>query len=224
MSKAELAAKFDKLALQWEAYVDTLKYESIFNWLANLCRVELPKFNTSTAKYQIVDLACGIGLIGQNLRNHGAENSKFHLTGIDISKGMLQRALEKKVYNGIFLLDLEVEELPILDESVSVVTFCGATELFSDLNHILKEINRILVAEGQLWVTFQYDPQTGVNPTGHQGITGMSIDAVKTLLTQYGFSVIDVQIEPEAFFTPKKEDGVTTLLPVPYLFIQAKKR
>lgn len=49
------------------------------------------------ADVKIIDFACGTGLIGQKLQQHGFTN----ITGIDISPGMLEIASEKGCYTSL---------------------------------------------------------------------------------------------------------------------------
>ena len=220
MDKESLAEKFNQLAPQWEKYVEKYEYKPVFVWLSGLCESQLPSIPRNGDKIHIADLACGIGLIGRCLVNSGSLPVPAVLSGIDISSGMLKRALETKIYNGgVFIQDMDYTALPFQDHSISLVTFCGATELMKDLDYIIGEISRVLLPNGQAWITFQ-SSEVHSDSTAHQSIHGVSQEYVYDLLERHGLAVSQCLLEPRSFVTPLSRDETS---PVPYYFVQAKK-
>lgn len=58
--------------------------------------------DNSKADTNIIDFACGSGLVGEALSKEGYKN----ITGIDISQKMLDQAAEKKVYSNLHKFEL----------------------------------------------------------------------------------------------------------------------
>merc|ERR1711974_425740 len=67
---------------------------------------------------KILDLGCGDGAVGEALKAKGFEN----LTGIDISKGMLDIAQDKGTYTSLKKGDLQ-QTLPFEDETFDCAVF-----------------------------------------------------------------------------------------------------
>ena len=83
---AKMAGRFDRLAPRWEEYVTGCQYREVFVWLV---RSALSLSTSLRTTGRFLDLACGVGLMGQTLRLTGVEG---HLTGLDLSSGMLAKA------------------------------------------------------------------------------------------------------------------------------------
>jgi len=71
-------------------------------------------------KSRIIDVGCGTGLVGQELRKAGFQ----HIDGLDISREMLKKAFEKDVYDGYLKADL-IKGLDILSNSYDAVISAG---------------------------------------------------------------------------------------------------
>jgi GNAT superfamily N-acetyltransferase len=78
-----ISKKFDKLSTNWEDFISGMKYEYVFEWLAE--QYKLIKLDENKI---ILDECCGVGLQGQTLRLLGY---KGKLIGCDISEGMLKK-------------------------------------------------------------------------------------------------------------------------------------
>eukprot|EP01080_Neovahlkampfia_damariscottae_P008355 gene8355-180_t len=204
-NKEEIESKFDAYSVKWEEYVKFGKY-NIFNWISENCK------NVKNKDYQILDLACGIGLITKCLKENGVKG-KF--TGSDISQGMIEKAMKTKNYNGgILKLDLD-EKIP-LNKKFDLITCFGATELFNSVDTFLQEVRRLL--KGEFWVSFQFNDEI-FNPTEHQGIKGFTENEIRNKLKNYNFNILDLKIEKEAYFTNHPERGYSA---VPYILIRCK--
>lgn len=226
MDKKQIAQKFDELAPNWEKYVDKYNYTPVFEWLRSNCESQLPsllKVSPNT-RLKVVDLACGIGLISKCLKNNGFTDNNSIITGIDISPGMLKRALDNSIYNGgIILQDIENIPLPIDSLSVTLVTFCGAIELMKNHEFIIDECSRIIKLNGQLWITFQ-SSEIHNESTKHQGIKGVDKNYIFDLLENRNFMIKECELVEKSFETPYiNEKGEKMLLPVPYYFVKAIK-
>jgi predicted TPR repeat methyltransferase len=77
---------------------------------------------------RLLDLGCGTGLAGESLADYAA-----HLTGVDISEGMLEMADEKEVYDDLYVGDVEgfleaSEERWDLIVATDVLPYLGGVE------------------------------------------------------------------------------------------------
>ncbi len=73
---------------------------------------------------RVVDLGCGTGAVGVRLAEHGFRR----IVGYDLSPEMLQLAVEKRVYEGLVVVDLNDPTIPecepdVIGASVSAGTF-----------------------------------------------------------------------------------------------------
>ena len=221
MNKEELAEKFSSLAPTWEKYVNKYQYKPVFVWLSKLCKELMKSIHNNEFKKElkIADLACGVGLISRCLSENNLLHENTKLYGIDISSGMLKCALETGLYNGgVFIQDMESKALPFSDNSISLITFCGASELMKkNLNFVIDEIYRVLQPGGRVWITFQ-SSEVNQNATSHQNIFGLSEEQVYQMMSK--FTIKSCVLESRAFVTPKEKDVVVD---VPYYFVECEK-
>ena len=115
-----VAGHFDKFAASFDEVLDYLGYRAPDLVAEDV--VALAEKNT--ARFQdVVDLGCGTGLCGPLIRDHCVR-----LSGVDLSKGMMQKAAELEVYD--FLVEGELvsflsDDLPTrFDLAVCVDTLC----------------------------------------------------------------------------------------------------
>ncbi|GAB5413918.1 MAG: tetratricopeptide repeat protein [Congregibacter sp.] len=90
----------------FESYADTFE-EHLTQTLGYSLPMEIPALLESLdgedAWYpRVVDLGCGTGLVGLQIRSYCD-----HLSGVDVSPGMLEKAAEKAVYDELIAQDLE---------------------------------------------------------------------------------------------------------------------
>ena len=207
-----ISKKFDKLSTNWEDFITGMKYEYVFEWLA-----QEYKLNKMDENKIIFDECCGVGLQGQTLRLLGY---KGKLIGCDISEGMLKKAYNRGIYNDLFIQNMN-EDLLLYDEYVDMIINLGAMELLN-IPFVLKSNFRVLKKDGIFLVSFQWD--NGTNPTEHQNIKGIKENDIIRLLEENGFKIEDIKKCKNAFYTPKPNSEKSELLPVPYIFIRAIKK
>lgn len=95
-----------------------------------------------------MDIACGTGLFTRNLAKHS-----YHTWGIDISMEMLKQGsinIHKENLNNITLARADVYGLPFPNSMFHGVSCIGAMQLFTDLDHALAEINRVIMDGGSM--------------------------------------------------------------------------
>ena len=90
---------FDNFAKNFdETLITNLKYQGP----NHLLKLFSNAFEQRSDKYPVaVDLGCGTGLTGELFRDH-----TDYLIGVDLSKNMIQKAEERKVYDSFFIQDI----------------------------------------------------------------------------------------------------------------------
>ncbi len=86
-------------------------------------------------KFKVLDFGCGTGLLGKEIRNY---NIPCCLEGVDICKGMLDKAKEKKIYDLLYLQDISKKPL---DKLYNVIVSCG---VFLEGHAPIKHINVLI--------------------------------------------------------------------------------
>lgn len=205
-----MATKFDRLATRWEEYVAWGRYREVFSWLVESACALAPTERGG----RFLDIACGVGLMSHTLRLTGVSG---HITGVDISEGMLVKARARGCYDALLRANVN-ETLPVPDRSADVAICTGALELL-DINAVLRECERVVRPGGQLWLSFQHDDGMTPNPTAHQHVFGVTeADAVRALEAR-GFRVLEAKVCACAFVTPSPDGAMQA---VPYLFVRAE--
>ncbi|BBH21462.1 methyltransferase [Paenibacillus baekrokdamisoli] len=102
----------------------------------------------------ILDIGCGMGRHALALANLG-----FHVTGIDLSNALLEKAREHNIEGLIEkLVQGDMRELPFEDgqfqATVNLFTSFGYFPEESDNSRVLKEIRRVLQKDGRFLIDF----------------------------------------------------------------------
>lgn len=95
--KEDAQMHFDHIATNYEGMYTRMGYpdpEYVANYVARYTKSN----NWNPEKTNIIDLACGTGLVGKNLHEHGFKNT----IGVDISPNMLEECSNKGVYKELF--------------------------------------------------------------------------------------------------------------------------
>ena len=105
----------------------------------------------SSKHHTILDVATGTGDVAiQTVKRTGAD----HVTGLDLSEGMLQVGRRKVTRQGlderITLVQGDSENLPFDDDSFDAVTVAFGVRNFEDLEKGLAEMHRVLRPGGKL--------------------------------------------------------------------------
>ncbi|MEX2196435.1 MAG: methyltransferase domain-containing protein [Thermoleophilaceae bacterium] len=105
------------------------------------------------ADRRVLDLGCGAGtdlLVAAQMAGPGG-----HVTGIDMTPAMLDRARESAREMGLTNVEVHeslIESLPLEDGSVDVVLSNGVIDLVPDKEAVFAEIDRVLRPGGRLQV------------------------------------------------------------------------
>lgn len=220
-----LASKFDRLSHNYDHWVVGNR-SRVEQQLSRLARRYVADFGGLDT--QIVDVACGIGLPGHQLRLCGFRGQ---LLGLDISSGMIEQAHRRGAHDALAVADANLGLPAVATDSIDLVLCTGALELL-DHSVVLPTFARILKAGGHAWLSFQLEgadatgsangPASRRHPTAHQNVYGATRAEITAKLTQAGFAVEESEQCDDAFHTPSPDqDG--SLLPVPYLFVVARR-
>src|SRR5438093_5651724 len=93
---------------------------------------------------QLVDVATGTGGVARAAAARGA-----HVTGIDVSSGMLEIARQRSPAGIVYLL-ADAGELPFPDGSVEIVTCGFGLSHLPHADNVLAEMRRVLRPRGRL--------------------------------------------------------------------------
>ncbi|MEQ6898310.1 methyltransferase domain-containing protein [Microbacterium sp. KR10-403] len=93
----------------------------------------------------VVDAATGTGLVARALL---ARRPGLHITGVDISPGML--AVARNAEPHIDWIEADAAALPLDDASVDLVTCVTALHLFAEPDHAIAEWARVLRPGGRV--------------------------------------------------------------------------
>ncbi|XP_048374408.1 methyltransferase-like protein 27 [Sphaerodactylus townsendi] len=136
---------YDGWAPEYEQDVITLQYQA--PRLAASCLASV--FQGSLADVLVLDVACGTGLVAQELQAKGF--CRFH--GLDGSWGMLEHARQKGLYQELNLCRLDQEALPAPSGFYDAVTIVGALSEGQVPTSVIPELLRVTKPGGFLCLT-----------------------------------------------------------------------
>lgn len=194
---AHMQALFDQYAPRFEAsLVDALGY----------CAPSLLAAYLEGHLGRVLDLGCGTGLMG------GAIKGRFdHLTGYDISTGMLEQARRKGIYNVLEQHDLNA--LPPVAPQYDLVVTADVLIYFGALEQIIEWSASALVSGGRLALTVEKTTGRDFRLQKSRRFAH-SEDYIRRLLSVAGLNVL--RLEHTSY---RKEQGAD----VPTMLVIAQK-
>ena len=157
---AYVATLFDQTA---EAF-DGMLVEQLGYSVPMMIRELLEKHRVPPAA-RLLDLGCGTGLTGESLADWA-----LHLTGVDLSEGMIAVADEKEVYDALFVGDaegfLDTGDGPDWD----LITATDVVPYLGDLSGFMAELARRLTPAGHAVFSTETLPQAVL--TGRDYVVG----------------------------------------------------
>jgi demethylmenaquinone methyltransferase/2-methoxy-6-polyprenyl-1,4-benzoquinol methylase len=131
------------------------KYDLLNNLLSvgidKIWRKKVTQILTKDTK-NVLDVATGTGELAIEI----AKNKNIHITGIDISQGMLDVGIVKlknqNLSNQINLIKADSEKLPFDDNSFDATTVAFGVRNFEHLEQGLLEMKRVIKAGGKIIV------------------------------------------------------------------------
>lgn len=101
----------------------------------------------------VLDVGCGTGLVGRELRSRGYAG---RLTGLDLSAESLARAESLGGYDVLRVADLQ-QPLPVEDDAVDAVVCVGVMTYLPDVEAVWRELARVARPGGLVVVTQRED-------------------------------------------------------------------
>lgn len=132
---SKIQSHYDSVAANYDARYDRDHGRQYYSHICSHVMTYLP------VEGHILDLGCGTGLFGKRVIEKGCS-----LSGIDISKGMLNQA-GIRCPEGNFIMG-DVEALPYADETFDAVTSILAFSYFGNPEIVLGEVKRVLKPGG----------------------------------------------------------------------------
>jgi ubiquinone/menaquinone biosynthesis C-methylase UbiE len=175
--------------------------------------IDLARRVADRAEGSMLEMACGTGLLTQQLRTR--LKPAVSLTATDINPGMLDYARRKlKDLNGIVWRQADIADLPFPDASFNIAVCQFGLMFVPDKDRAFREMRRVLVNGGLLafnvWDRMEYNPYSILV---HETVASFfpdhppqffkapfnfaDVDVLRRLLTANGFSQIKVQTVPK---------------------------
>ncbi|MEJ0047526.1 MAG: methyltransferase domain-containing protein [Rhodospirillales bacterium] len=187
-----VAKVFDGYAGKFDAHlVQGLEYHVPQQLVALI--VECPE--APGGKWDVLDLGCGTGLVGVELKQRARS-----MTGVDLSRKMLDKAREKNVYTRLEQLDLVAMMKPEAAAGYDLVTSTDVFIYIGKIDDIVAEGLRLLRPGGLFAFSVEaIDPDRGgqANPAEIQdyrlapnGRYAQSSGYLARLAADYGFKVL----------------------------------
>jgi predicted TPR repeat methyltransferase len=143
-----IKSMFDKSADVFENHLlHTLQYQ-----VPQLMAEILNNYIDKNSNFNILDLGCGTGLMGQELHRY-ANN----LVGIDISSQMLKKAVEKGIYTELYANN--IEQYRNSANSVRMFDLITAADVFvyiGDLHNIFDNVKQLIKKDGLFTFSIEY--------------------------------------------------------------------
>lgn len=178
---AYISKHFDEFAESFESQLAQLEY-AIPKLIGEAM---LQNLGPAQASLRILELGCGTGLCAQHLKPFAR-----HLTGVDLSKGMLKKARERRIYNE--LINREIIDY-LGSECATVDVVCSADTLiyFGDLEPVSTGVAQILERGGHFIFSVESfqseDADCVLNPHGRYAHTR---DYVTGILADCGIETV----------------------------------
>ena len=129
---------FDNYSNDFEDHlINKLHYET-----PRLLSEKLSNYLDKNLKFKILDLGCGSGLVGVELKE-----ITLVIDGVDISSGMLNQAKKKGIYSNLFKRDI-IHFLENNYHKYDLIVSSDVFNYFGDLNSVFKNIKNSLNDNG----------------------------------------------------------------------------
>jgi predicted TPR repeat methyltransferase len=142
----EVAGRYDEWAASYDADLASWSYQAP-TVVAETVLTRLPHADS------VLDVGCGTGLVGRELRARGFDG-RIH--GIDLSPASLDIARESGAYDSLERADLQ-QPLPLEDDSVDAVVCVGVMTYLPDVESVWREFARVARPGGIVVATQRED-------------------------------------------------------------------
>lgn len=142
--------RFNKIAILYDHIILKNKNYYELDILVTACRHFIQKLPVE--KRKILDLGCGTGLVGRKLKS---DEYKADLTGVDISKKMIELCKSSSNYSNVFESDITCYLNNNL-EKYNIIVACSVIQFFTPdkLNELVRQSKSNLQDNGILIFTF----------------------------------------------------------------------
>lgn len=179
-------------------YYDRLsgKYDSGYSAYLKHTHASLLPHLDINADDNILDVSGGTGLLALQLIESGVTFKKLILN--DPSEGMLNVAKERlSSIENIEFTNHTAEEIPFDNGRFDMIICLNSFHYYSDHEAVMENFYRVLKPGGTLYVQdwnlegWFYLPNAIISTLSPENINSVSVDKMKLLLTDYGFTVSD---------------------------------
>ena len=142
----EVAGRYDDWATSYDADLSSWAYQAP----EVVAGTVLGRVSTTGA---VLDVGCGTGLVGRELRSRGFEG---RLIGLDLSQASLDIARRSAAYDTLERADLQ-QPLPLEDDSVDAVVCVGVMTYLPEVESVWREFARVARQTGIVVATQRED-------------------------------------------------------------------
>ncbi len=170
----------------YAGYFDQQLTDNLHYKIPTLMRSALTKFLPANEKYVVLDLGCGTGLSGTAFRDLAN-----HLTGVDLSSRMLEKAKEKAIYDELCEASIN-EFLGNITTTFDLIIAADTLVYFGDLANVFTGCHSVLRDKGffvfstELGSEKDYQLQTSGRYTHSKAY-------IEKLAVEHGFIVLESQ-------------------------------
>jgi predicted TPR repeat methyltransferase len=192
MPDAEVKASFDAYAPEFDRHIRSLDYRAP-ELIAEVLARRLP---AAAARLDVLDGGCGTGLVAPLLRGYAR-----HLTGVDLSPAMLERARRTGLYDRLVEGELGAF-LAAHPQAFDLCVLADVLVYFGDLHAIVAAAAGALKTAGLIAFSLEKSDRPGshLHPTGRYS---QHPEHVRAALAAAGFVAIergeaDIRVEGSA--------------------------
>lgn len=141
---------------------------------------------------KMLDIGCGGGATLKRLLRRSSDSKVY---GIDISEESVAKARKvnsKLLSKQVFIQTGSAEELPWNDNTFDIVTAVETVYFWPNIVKCFTEVRRILKTDGQFVVIVEVTSKKSVWTNLVDGMTAYSVDQLKSLLEQAGFTEFNI--------------------------------
>ena len=142
----EVSGRYDDWAASYDADLASWSYQAP----AVVADTVLSRVPTTGS---VLDVGCGTGLVGRELRARGFGG---HLVGLDLSQASLDVAGDSGAYDSLELADLQ-QPLALEDDGVDAVVCAGVMTYLPEVESVWREFARVARPRGIVVVTQRED-------------------------------------------------------------------
>ncbi len=164
----------------WADHYDADFRRNKWNGPRKLFNVLSGSYDLQRKGTKLLDLGVGTGLLSAEFKR---ANPDIHITGIDVSSGMLEECRKKKVVDEMVNANFEKNGIPCEDESFDAVVSSGVFELINKPRKVIHEMGRVLRPSGAFSFTVYADSPMDYSCIRHDD------DVIEDALEEAGLEV-----------------------------------